>query len=232
MVDDYMKKKKIIVILTIILIILLLGYIYNSEINKPALNNKHTIDNKINKSDKNINVTNSITNNDDENHNVKSNNQNNEKPSNKTYDEALMAKKMVEKYALNKNEIAKYPIYKSKNLDSWLVPIYDKKTGKFKASVYVYVGKDSSGFVNGPFSYSEYKKLVHGKKIKHNSKDPIKKSKSNKSNKQTKNNNSKINKSNKSKTNNKTTNNSPSYTSKLNQHMDSIELNGTKYYKN
>ena len=81
---------------------------------------------------------------------------------NNSSDEALEAKRGVEKYVLDKNEIAGYPIYKDSRLDSWLVPIFDKKTKKFKGSVYIYNGGEA--FVLGPQSYLEYKNIVNGGK--------------------------------------------------------------------
>ena len=76
----------------------------------------------------------------------------------------MEAKRGVEKYALGKNEIAGYPVYKHPRLDSWLVPIFDKNTKKFVSSVYVYVGPgESRCYVLGPQFYSEYKKVISGK---------------------------------------------------------------------
>lgn len=81
---------------------------------------------------------------------------------NMTFDGALMAKELVEKYVLKKNEIAGKPIYKDKYGD-WLVPIFDKKTGKFVTSVFS--GDDPMFllFSMGPSSYAKYKSIVSGK---------------------------------------------------------------------
>ena len=87
----------------------------------------------------------------------------NNKSNNTTYDSASMDKKLVEKYVLDKNQIAKYPVYKERG--NWLVPIFDKKTGKFVGSVFS--GDDPMFllFTNGPDSYYEYKELISGKTI-------------------------------------------------------------------
>lgn len=53
-----------------------------------------------------------------------------------------------------------HPKYKDKRMDSWLVPAYDKKTGKFIGSVYA----NGELFTNGPDNYKEYKKLVSDNK--------------------------------------------------------------------
>ena len=94
-----------------------------------------------------------------------------------------MAKRTIEKYALDKNEIAGFPVYKDKRMGLWLVPIFDKKTNKFKGSIYV---SDGSIFIMGPGSYSEYKKIISGKtghKSDTNKKHKTDKSNSNISNK-------------------------------------------------
>ena len=108
----------------------------------------------------------------------------------------MEAKLGVEKYVLDSNEIAGYPIYKHPRLDSWLVPIFDKKTKKFKVSVYIYKGGEA--FVLGPDSYSEYKDVISGKTIKYDSNKHVKVSKKNtkKSVKKTKDNKKSQNKSN------------------------------------
>ena len=138
-----MKKKNSIIILIIILIIVLsVFYIFslennNHEINDKSYNNSSNVD--INKSiDKNstvylnstvktVNFDNNINNNVKS---VKNKNCDNKNSTNKSIDGALEAKLGVEKYVLNKNEFAGYPVYKYKD-GSWLVPIFDKKTKKF-----------------------------------------------------------------------------------------------------
>ena len=103
------------------------------------------------------------------------------KYSNKYYDEAMEAKRGVEKYVLDKNQIAGYPVYKDPQLDAWLVPIFDKNTKKFVGSVYIYKG--GQAFVLGPDSYSDYKDVISGKTIhksdsnKHEDSDKSNKSK-------------------------------------------------------
>ena len=137
-------------------------------------NNEHEIDNNYNNStnfqiNKSIDKNSTLNNNEkhvDENQAIFTNNNDIKKDSNSYYDEALEAKLGVEKYVLDKNEIAGYPIYKHPRLGSWLVPIFDKKTNKFVGSVYIYKG--GQAFVLGPDSYSEYKKIVYGK-TSHNS---------------------------------------------------------------
>ena len=59
---------------------------------------------------------------------------------------------------------------KYKNSDGgWLVPLYDKKTGKFVDSTYAYSNGMTHGFVD---DYDNYKRIVSGKKPKSNSKVP------------------------------------------------------------
>ena len=177
-----MKKRNILVIILIILrMICVVGYIFtlqnnNSETNNTSYNN--STNHHLNKSvDKNIslNNTNSSKHDDDLNSNYydssSSYGHENKKVSNDTndsYDEAMEAKRGVEKYVLDKNEIAGYPVYKHPRLDSWLVPIFDKKTKKFISSVYVHVGPEGNYYVLGPQSYSQYKDTISGK-IKHKS---------------------------------------------------------------
>ena len=62
-----------------------------------------------------------------------------------------------------------YPKYKDE-LGGWLVPAYDKKTGKFVGSVYVY--NKGGTYSHGPEVYSQYKKIISGK-YKHDSKTGI-----------------------------------------------------------
>ena len=225
-----MKKKNIMIIL-IILIIILSIYISSLDNNKDEIKNNsvhNTTKINSNMSDDNLLKNNTINNTSDHLNETYYSNDNKhsyyDDQVHNSSDEALMAKKMVEKYALNKNEIAKYPTFKDRGM--WLIPIFDKNTGKFTGSVFA--DDQGSIFINGPNTYSEYKKIVNSKKVKHNSKDPIKKSKYNKSNKQTKNNKLKNNKSNKSKTNNKVSNTS-TYNSNLNQQKSLIESNGTNF---
>ena len=63
--------------------------------------------------------------------------------------------------------------YKSKN-GMWLVPAFDKKTGKFLGAVWV--GSNDGGFFGGVDSYSEYKEIISYDKIKksHDSKNKTK----------------------------------------------------------
>lgn len=200
MKDEIMIKKRILIIVIIVLLVLLsICYFYNLE-NKHQLTNNscNNITNiQLNKTiNKNISLNNST--NDNETHNnydkVKFINKNN-KISNKTYNEAFLSKKIAEKYVIDGNEIVGFPVYKNKRMDAWLVPIFDKNTKKFKGSVYVHCVKGGGIFVSGPDSYSVYKELVSGKKIKHNSKSLIDKTKVNKSNKKTIKNKTNTNKS-------------------------------------
>ena len=179
-----MKKKNIITIIIITLVIILAAsYIFNMENQKHEINNTtHNNTTNIEKNqtkDKNISINNNSS--IDKNMSVNNNSNidkdlnkdyrtslssndykaNNKEKSNESYDEAMEAKLGVEKYVLNKNEIAGYPIYKDPHLDSWLVPIFDKKTKKFLGSVYIYKG--GKAFVLGPQSYSDYKEIVYGK---------------------------------------------------------------------
>ena len=180
-----MEKKNIIILIMILIIVLAVFYIFNLE------NNNHEINNKSYNNSSNLQINNSYDKNSTiyvnstaktvnfNNNNVKSvksNNNDNKNDTNKSIDEALEAKLAVEKYVLNKNEFAGYPIFKDKD-GSWLVPIFDKKTKKFKSSVYFYKG---GGFVMGPQSYSEYKKIVHeNTNYKSDSKKQVKTNKSN-----------------------------------------------------
>ena len=150
-----------------------LVYVHNLEINEHQFNdNSH-----INKTNIQINKINDKNYNESNNSNVNDSNKqyyvnfnkkiHDDKKTefNNSSDDALIAKIMIEKYALSKNEVAKYPIYKNKRLNAWLVPIFDKNTGKFKGSIYA---TSDAHFVMGPQFYSEYKELVYGKKTKQN----------------------------------------------------------------
>ena len=123
------------------IIIIYLLYLFNLENNEQAIvNNSINIFSNIqidNSSNESATINFNSTKNYDKNFNK---NKKNEKIFNNSSDEALEAKRGVEKYALGKNEIAGYPIYKDKRLNAWLVPIFDKKTKKFKESVYIYNG--------------------------------------------------------------------------------------------
>lgn len=194
---EIMTKKRILIIVIVILMVLfVIGYIYNLEDKHQLTNNSYntttTTDFQINNNtDKNFNLNNNSTsdNKTHDNYNkVKLNNKNNKKEPNKTHDDALLAKEIAEKCAIDNNEIAGFPVYKDKRMDAWLVPIFDKHTGKFKTSVFVHY-KKSAYFVEGIDNYHDYKELVYGKKIKHNSKSSIDKTKVNKSNKTMKNKN-------------------------------------------
>jgi len=162
-----MKKNVIIIIIIILLIFLAMIYIINLNNNHQEItNNTHnnTTNVKINKTPtKNISLKNNVIKNDDNKYYDSSQNKpkNNNKDSNDSYDERMEAKLGVEKYVLDKDEVAGYPVYKHPRLGSWLVPIFDKKTKKFKGSVYIYKG--GSAFIQGPQSYSEYKKVISGK---------------------------------------------------------------------
>ena len=195
-----MKTKKFILIRIIVLIILLsLNFIFNLEDKNPintSVNNNSNI--SINKTiDKNIISNNNSTINRDGNKNYNMYNKPkyisvNKKYSNKSHYEALKAKKVIEESVLNQNEFAGFPVYKDKRMGLWLVPIFDKNTREYKGSVFV---SDGSIFISGPDTYSAYKELVSGKKIKHNSKSSSDKTKVNKSNKKTIKNKTNTNKS-------------------------------------
>ncbi len=166
-----MKKNIIIIIVVIILMLIISGaYIFSLK-NQSKIENNNSTNLNTNKTN-NLNQTLNNTNIDDENNSnkydestkfieknkyVDKNNSNNT-----TFDGALKAKELVEKYVLKKNQIAGKPIYKNK-YGNWLVPIFDKKTGKFVCSVY---SGDSSIYLlfsMGPESYAEYKAIVSGK---------------------------------------------------------------------
>ena len=88
-------------------------------------------------------------------------------------------KKLVEEYVgwqnpitgEVENEVVIGEPYKSKG-GSWLVPAFNKNTGKFIGSVWVGAvnykdddGSFSHGFSNGPNSYSVYKDIISGKDV-------------------------------------------------------------------
>ena len=194
-----MKKRNILILLSIFLLILIsvMSYIFILEDNTHNIADNAS-DFQLNKSiEKNISLNktnnNRNTGNDSicENLNKTYNNpslDNNyqdsiKKDSNNYYDEAMEAKKDVERNVLDKNEIAGYPVYKDPQLDSWLVPIFDKNTKKFVGSVYVYVGYGGGPYVMGPSSYSDYKDVISGKIHKTISNKPVGSDKSNKSSK-------------------------------------------------
>ena len=168
-----MKRKNLLIILSIILLIIIcaMSYIFIFEGNNNINNNSdsNSTDLKLNNSiDKNNNSlnNNSLNNNSNIDENLSnsdynpSSGNNQGKDSDEYYDEAMEAKLGVEKYALGKNEIAGYPVYKHPRLDSWLVPIFDKNTKKFVGSIYIYKG--GAGFVMGPQYYSQYKEVISG----------------------------------------------------------------------
>ena len=130
---------------------------------------------EINNSTDNLNSSNV---NDDENdyYDSQDSNSNNNDDDFDSYDEAMEAKLGIEKYDLGNDEIAKYPTFKAKD-GSWLVPIFDKKTKKFKGSIYIYGGGQL--FISGPKTYSEYKKVISGKTTRHDSNKHVKVSKKN-----------------------------------------------------
>ena len=151
-----MKKNTMIIIAVIILMLIISGVYIFSLKNDSKIENNSTnlhINKTNNSSDKYEDSTKFI----EKNKYVNKNNSNNT-----TFDGALMAKELVEKYVLKKNEIAGKPIYKDKYGD-WLVPIFDKKTGKFVTSVFS--GDDPMFllFSMGPSSYAKYKDIVSGK---------------------------------------------------------------------
>ena len=73
----------------------------------------------------------------------------------------------VEDYDISELKIGD-PKYKNSD-GGWLVPLYDKKTGKFVDSTYAYSNGMTHGFVD---DYDNYKRIVSGKKPKSNSKVP------------------------------------------------------------
>ena len=165
-----MKKNMMIISAVIILMLIISGvYIFSLKNDSKIENNSTNL--HINKTN-NLNQTLNNTNIDDENSSDKYEDStkfieknkyvNKNNSNNTTFDGALMAKELVEKYVLKKNEIAGKPIYKDKYGD-WLVPIFDKKTGKFVTSVFS--GDDPMFllFSMGPSSYAKYKDIVSGK---------------------------------------------------------------------
>ena len=207
-----MNNKKSIIIIILILIIIFLGYflIENNLFNNTDINNTDNIsknisfDNVNNSSNKRINSTNNsdkvkdnINNHDSYPLNEYKHNHN--KKSKPKYDEisADDILKRVKKgvywddgHGGTTKNVRLGSIYKGKK-GLWLVPAFDKKTGKFLGAVWV--ASDGHGFFGGVDSYSDYKKIISGKTQKHNTnnKKPHKQD-SNKLNNQT-------NKSNKTK---------------------------------
>ena len=199
-----MKKRNIIIIIIIILL-LLLSVVYISNLK----NDKNKISNNTYNNTTNIKLNKTTDKNNSKNTTIKEDlkyypskgsaeNKNNKKVDDVS-DEALMAKKIVEKNVLDKNEIAGYPVYK--DMGCWLVPIFDKNTGKFTGSVFAH--PKGEGYVLGPDTHSEYKKLIHGKTSKKSdSNKHVKKDKSN-SNKKNKSASNKKDKSSSNVSNNK-----------------------------
>ena len=196
-----MKKRNILILLLIFLLIIgAMSYIFilENDVNKiNNIANNNSTDFQLNKSiEKNMSLNNlNDSNNEngtidenlsntynnpssDSNYQYNTNKYNDKKDSN-NYDEAMEAKRGVEKFVLNKNEIAGYPVYKHPRLNAWLVPIFDKKTKHFLGSVYIYKG--GQAFVLGPSSYSNYKDVISGKTVhKSNSNKHVGSDKSNK----------------------------------------------------
>ena len=171
-----MKKKRILIVIVILIMLLSFAYIFSLDNNKPEIkndtgknttkiqsnvsNNKLLKNNSINNTENNVNSNNNYY-----NPSNKTQDHNHEKKVNKSFDEAKLAKLDIEKNVLNKNEIAGKPVYKHPSFDAWLVPIYDKKTKEFVGSVYVHITPDGTagGYLSGPESYSEYKRVISGK---------------------------------------------------------------------
>ena len=188
-----MKKKNIILIVIVILLLLFsLVYFFNLESN----NVRHEVNNSFYNNTTNIKINNAADENKSENiaigEDTDNYNSQNYGDDNHYSDDALMAKKIVEKYVLDKNEFAGYSVYKEHGC--WLVPIYDKNTGKFIGSVFAH--PKGEGYILGPDTHSEYKKMIKSKTIhKSDSDKHVKKDKSN-SNKKAKSNSKVSNKNN------------------------------------
>lgn len=190
-----MNNKKISIVIVLLLLIFIILFISynniisdntndlkdNNTINKPIKNNSNTNE------EKNVDKNSTKQNNysakqySTSKHKVQQKNYSN-KSKNKTEEfTAKAAKRSVEtdnvfSFREESNNIkvkVGYPKYKNDN-GGWLVPAYNKKTGEFVGSVYVY-GKHGP-YSHGPESYYHYKSIISGKKIKEDTTDgfPIK----------------------------------------------------------
>ncbi|MBE6500137.1 MAG: hypothetical protein E7Z80_06310 [Methanobrevibacter thaueri] len=201
-----MLSKKSIIIIILMFIILFSGYglikTHDKSVNDTTNNNttNNTNTNGINSKNISHNITNNSSNiNNKLNNNYRHHNNfqhdKSKDKTNKITDEEILeiVKKGVywdDGHGGTTKNVRLGSIYKGKK-GLWLVPAFDKKTGKFLGAVWV--ASDGHGFFGGVDSYSDYKKIISGKTQKHNTnnKKPHKQD-SNKLNNQT-------NKSNKTK---------------------------------
>lgn len=179
-----MNYKKIIIIIILILFILLFsGYILiknNNDNNNDIFNN--TVNNGSNLS-KNIssNINNTTNNSKDDSRDMEDNLSNSnsysmnkykypkEKKSKAESDKQTEEEKILEcvkkgvawddGHGGSTQDVRLGKPYKSKG-GLWLVPAFDKKTGKFLGAVWV---APEGGFFGGVHSYSEYKNIISGK---------------------------------------------------------------------
>jgi len=175
-----MKKNKIILIVVLLLIIIA-GFSYfvvssfNSHENLNVTNN--TTNKSITNSSLDVNKSSNTTNNTLENNSSYSktssdsySNYNGRSSSKSKSNEftASDAQSVVKNYvgSVDGKDISEIKIGKPKYKNSdgdWLVPLYDKKTGKFIDSVYAYSNGEAHGGVQ---DYDNYKRVISGKEPK------------------------------------------------------------------
>lgn len=187
-----MKKNKIIFIIVLILIVIGVGYLIyssfdshinsnvtnNSDNNKSITNSSLDVNNSLNTTDNDTLKDDSsdieTTSDDYSSYNSYSNynDYSSSKSASKSDDEftASDARKVVKDYlgGVDGYDISELKIGKPKLKDSdgsWLVPLYDKKTGEFVAAEYAY---DDGMTHGGVYNHDDYKRVLDGKKPKKN----------------------------------------------------------------
>ena len=183
-----MKKNKIVLIIILLLIISCVCYFVisshnnlkvtnntnNSNINKSIVNSSLDVNNSLNTSDNNsLEDDSSYDETSSNTYSSSSEYSDYKSDSDGSTDEftASDARKVVKDYVgvVDDYDISDLKIGKPKyknSKDGWLVPLYDKKTGKFVDSVYAYDDGMASG---GVHDYDNYKKIISGKKPKKSS---------------------------------------------------------------
>ena len=177
-----MKNNKIILIIVLLLIVFSIGYFvvssFNSHENMNVANNT-TISNGSLDVNNSLNTTNDTLENDSSYNKTSSDSYSSYSSyssSKSKSDEfsASDAQKVVKNYlgGVDDKDISELKIGKPKyknSEDGWLVPLYDKKTGKFVHAVYAY---DDGMTHGGVEKYENYKRVISGKEPKYNLHDP------------------------------------------------------------
>ena len=180
-----MKNNKIILIIVLLLIVFCIGYFvvssFNSheDLNVTNNNTNKSITNSSVDVNKSSNMTNDILENDTSYSKTSSDSYSSYSgysSSKSKSDEfsASDAQKVVKNYlgGVDDKDISELKIGKPKyknSEDGWLVPLYDKKTGKFVHAVYAY---DDGMTHGGVEKYENYKRVISGKEPKYNLHDP------------------------------------------------------------